>query len=147
MKQFDPVPRLRHQVKQSQKSITLLQVEDQVNQAQKTRFAQALKRLAGDEELLIAMGTMVLDDAPIVTAELQQQVVDGELAGAAATAHKLKGLLSTFDDGDCISTIQHLITSAKASDQSECQATWPKCERETESLLAEIRGVVDPVST
>ena len=118
-----------------------------MNDDQKTRFADALQRLAGDEELLVAMGTIILDDAPSVMTDLQQKVFDGDLAAAASTAHKLKGLLSTFDDGGCTGTVQSLITAAKASDESECKAIWPKCERESQSLLDEIRSVVDPVSS
>lgn len=118
-----------------------------MTEEQRIRFAEALQRLAGDEDLLIAMGAMVLDDAPVVMAELQQQIEAGQLSQAASTAHKLKGLLSTFDVGGCLLTIQQIITAAKADDQAECAQSWSKCEREIRELLAEVRAVVDPVST
>ena len=45
-----------------------------MTEEQKARFADALERMAGDEELLTAMGAMVIDDAPEVIAELDQQI-------------------------------------------------------------------------
>lgn len=118
-----------------------------MNEEQRIRFADALQRLAGDEDLLIAMGAMVLDDAPTVMAELQQQIEAGQLSQTASTAHKLKGLLSTFDVSGCVLTIQQIITAARADDQVECAQSWSKCEGEVGELLAEVRAVVDPVST
>ena len=112
----------------------------------KERFAEALARMAGDEELLTAMGAMVIDDAPEVMAELDHQIPNGELAKAASTAHKLKGLLSTFDTNEAVLAVQELITSAKAENQAECETQWPRCKHASTQLLAEVRDVVDQAS-
>ena len=121
--------------------------DKRMTQQQRSRFSEALKRLADDDELLIAMGAIVLDDAPAVMDNLRKQVAENQLSEAASTAHKLKGLLSTFDTGDAVASAQQVIAAAKAGNQSECQASWSKCDQDATRLLSEVREIVDPIST
>ena len=117
-----------------------------MTEEQRARFAEALKRLAGDEELFVAMGAMVLDDAPSMIADLKNQIQKNELTEVASIGHKLKGLLSTFETGNVVLTIQQIITAAKEDDQNECQALIKSARPGFDRLFGEIREVVDPIA-
>ena len=114
---------------------------------QRQRFVEALKRLAGDEELFVAMGAMVLDDAPSMIADLKIGIQNNLLTEVASIGHKLKGLLSTFETDGVVLTIQQIITAAKEGDPHECQTLIRLASPEFDRLFGEIREVVDPIAS
>jgi len=114
-----------------------------MTETQRKRFAAALGRLADDEDLLIAMGFIVLDDAPAVIRDLETYVAASDLGEVASTAHKLKGLMSTFETDGVVVTIQDLIVSAKVGDQCECERQMAACKPELKKLMSEIRAIVE----
>ncbi len=105
---------------------------------QKQRFAEALARVAGDCELLAAMAAMVAEDAPVVMQELRENVAAKELPKVAATAHKLKGMLSTFDTTGPVLELEELISSARKGQAAEVASLFRAFERRIKSLLDEI---------
>tara|TARA_R110002111_G_scaffold182531_1_gene248035 strand:- start:127 stop:486 length:360 start_codon:yes stop_codon:yes gene_type:complete len=109
-----------------------------MTEEQKKRFAEALDRVSGDCELLAAMATMVTEDAPDVLAGLREQVAQDDMLAAAATAHKLKGMLSTFDTGGPVPELEQLISAARKGHSDEVVSTLSSCVPEVENLLKEI---------
>jgi HPt (histidine-containing phosphotransfer) domain-containing protein len=109
-----------------------------MNEQQTKRFSEALRRLAGDEELLVEMASMVGDDAPVVMQELEQHLARGELTAAAATAHKLKGMYSTFETDTPVAELEELIYCAKTNKYDQANAIFHHCRPQIDQLLAEI---------
>jgi len=105
---------------------------------QKKRFGDALSRIAGDLELLIALAEFVVVDAPEVLAELRAQVAAGQLRDVAATAHKLKGMLSTFETGGPVMELQEVINAAKDGSWEECRSAFRQCDDGISFLINEI---------
>ena len=110
-----------------------------VTTEQKQRFADALKRVAGDVELLVSIASLVTEDAPAVFSKLKFQLAAGELSDAATTGHQLKGMLSTFETDGPVIMLQELIHSARGGDKKEAVGVLSSCEADIEELLTEIR--------
>lgn len=105
------------------------------------RFSDALARLSGDEELLVAMASMVVDDAPVIVRELQDQLEQESLTDAATTAHKLKGMCSTFETGSPVLELEDLIHAARSGKADEARATYRSCRPQINELLGEIAAL------
>lgn len=112
-------------------------------QDHKLRFSEALLRVAGDVDLLVAMAMFVVDDAPDVFSELKLQVHENQLSEAAATAHKLKGILSTFETGGPVLELHELMVAAKAGNAEDCRQVLRKCDAGIEHLIGEIAQLQD----
>lgn len=81
-------------------------------------FSGALERLDGDVELLREMARFFVADAPPLIAELNAQWDRG--AGweqMSFTAHKLKGLVVTFDENRAGPLLQELVDATRAGDE------------------------------
>ncbi|TWT93651.1 hypothetical protein [Neorhodopirellula pilleata] len=113
-----------------------------MNETQKARFSEALSRLAGDEEMLLILADIAIEDLPPMVVHLSEQLADDELTSAAATAHAMKGLLSSFETGTPTSELQALINAARSGNTSEAQALYTKTKPAIEQLLAEIETLV-----
>ena len=109
-----------------------------MNEKQKERFAEALKRVSGDCQLLAAMAGMVAEDAPAVLNDLREQVAAKEMQEVAATAHKLKGMLSTFETAGPVLELEELISSARQGQVQETASLFKLFERQIHELLNEI---------
>ncbi len=105
---------------------------------QKKRFAEALDRVAGDCDLLTAMASMVAEDAPGVLNDLKEQVADNDMAAVASTAHKLKGMLSTFETGGPVLELEELIADARRGNSEQVSAALDSCAGDIEKLVGEI---------
>lgn len=115
-----------------------------VTNEQKQRFADALGRVAGDTELLIAIAALVTEDAPQVFESLKTQLNADELDEVAATGHQLKGMLSTFETDGPVLCLQELIYAARRGDGPEARDTLHRCESEINALINEIRQLCHP---
>ncbi len=113
-----------------------------MNEKQKVRFAEALQRVSGDCELLAAMAAMVAEDAPAVVNDLHEQVAAKEMQQVAATGHKLKGMLSTFETGGPVLELEELILCARKGQTQEAEALFKLFERQINELLNEITSIV-----
>ncbi len=88
---------------------------------QKQRFAAALERVGGDEQMLVILASMASEDAPPLLSKLADEVRTGDLDAAAHSGHALKGLLSAFETGQPIEGLQPVIDAARENDQDETQ--------------------------
>lgn len=109
-----------------------------MNEEQKIRFAEALHRLSGDCDLLVAMASMVKADAPVIWREVQDHMESEQWQDMAASGHKLKGMLSTFDTGSPIPELQEMIVAARKERISEAKACFGTCRPAVEQLMREI---------
>lgn len=109
-----------------------------MTEEQVKRFSEALARLSGDEELLVAMATMVADDAPAIVEQLDEQLGRESLTDAASTAHKLKGMCSTFETGSPVLELEEVIYAARAGKAEEARSTYDTCQPRLHQLLGEI---------
>lgn len=105
------------------------------------RFSEALERLSGDQDLLIAMAEIYVADAPEVLETLARQVEEEDTKVAATTAHKLKGMCSTFETGSPMTELEELVQSAKHGRTEAARATFKICRPQIESLLAEVTAL------
>ena len=119
-------------------------VQAVVTNEQKQRFADALDRVAGDTELLIAIASLVSEDAPQVFENLKSQLAADELDEVAATGHQLKGMLSTFETEGPVLCLQELIHAARRGDGAETKELLHRCEMEINTLIHEIRQLCHP---
>lgn len=113
-----------------------------MNESQKARFSEALTRLAGDEEMLLILADIAVEDLPPMVGQLSEQLADGDLESAAATAHAMKGLLSSFETGTPTSELQALINAARSGNSQEAQTLYAKTKPAIEELLGEIEKLV-----
>ncbi len=109
-----------------------------MNNYQRARFAAALNRMAGDEDLMEAMAELVVADAPEILAELKEQFEQNESQEAASTAHKLKGMLSSFETGSPIPELQSVIDELRAGRLTEAYLIYQSCSGAIEDLVGEI---------
>ncbi len=114
-----------------------------MTEEQTRRFSAALERLSGDADLLVAMASMVADDANIIVADLQMQLDQDSMADAAATAHKLKGMCSTFETGSPVVELEELIYAARAGKTDEARAKFQACQPQIKELLGEIAALTN----
>lgn len=81
------------------------------------QFSGALERLDGDVELLREMARFFVADAPPLIAELNAHWDrDAGWEEMSFTAHKLKGLVVTFDESRAGPLLQDLVDAARAGD-------------------------------
>ncbi|WP_417730971.1 Hpt domain-containing protein [Rosistilla oblonga] len=109
-----------------------------MNEEQSVRFATALKRLSGDVELLSSMAMIVSDDVPGIVAELEEQLEAGDSAGVVASAHKLKGMCSTFETGHPVTALEDVLHAARGGDVSTARELYQRCQPDLRELMQEI---------
>lgn len=113
-----------------------------MNDLQKRRFADALERVAGDEDMLGMLAKIAVEDAPEMIEMLDTQVEGKLLSDAAKTAHSLKGLLSAFETGEPVSDLQPLIDAARQGDSNDVVKLHSEVGSKLEKLLSEIGGII-----
>ncbi len=86
------------------------------------------------------MSEMAVEDAPPLIAEIDTDVAEGRLADAAASAHSLKGTLSTFESGSPVKELQLMIDAARAAQVDEA-ARRQQSRVAVQSLLSEIEAL------
>lgn len=107
-------------------------------------FSGALERLDGDVELLREMARYFLADAPPLLDELNAHWErGGDWEEMSFTAHKLKGLVVTFDDSRAGQLLQDLVDATRAGDESTIQELRPDTNAAMRELLRNVRGLVD----
>lgn len=109
-----------------------------MNEFQKQRFAEALERLAGDSDLLCGMAMLVADDARQALQDLADAVAGHQLPRITATAHQLKGMLSTFETESPLTELQQVIMTARASDAALVEYQFYRIQPALSGLIEEI---------
>lgn len=110
-----------------------------LNDKQRLRFEEAIRRLDGDEGTLVMLADMVAEDAPMILESLIQEIDTGELAAAAKTGHALKGLLSTFETASPVSDLQPLIEAARFGDLKQSKNQLSTLRIPLQELIGEIK--------
>jgi len=106
--------------------------------AQRDRFADSLRRLGGDCDMLQMMAAMVTEDAPPLIEQTREQLKAGDLSAAAASAHALKGMLSTFESDQPVNDLQRLIDAARAGQAEQATFCWQVAQPRINDLVQEI---------
>lgn len=107
-------------------------------------FSGALERLDGDVELLREMARYFLADAPPLVAELNAQWDrGGDWEEMSFTAHKLKGLVVTFDDSRAGQLLQDLVDATRAGDEPTIRELRPETNAAMTELLRSVYRLVD----
>lgn len=109
-----------------------------VNEHQKSRFSEALTRLSGDTDLLCCMASMVIQDANQVYEQLKRSIEVEDSPATAATGHKLKGMLSTFETNSPIIELQELIEMARRGESETVRRQFELIRPDVERLIDEV---------
>ncbi|MEQ9409247.1 MAG: PAS domain S-box protein [Fuerstiella sp.] len=94
----------------------------------------ALKRLGGDEEILISLIDCFLEDAPDLLQQLKQQISDAKDGEATRMAHSLKGLSASFDATIVTDTAQQMETFCRNSLLEQARPLLARLEQEVRHL-------------
>jgi two-component system, sensor histidine kinase and response regulator len=97
--------------------------------------ADALSRIAEDEELLVTLIEMFRNDAPAYLTEIESALNDGDQSRLVRGAHTLKGVLATFSARRAEVLARTMEDQAKAGDIGACGAQLPTLKRELEAFL------------
>ncbi|MCC9658345.1 hypothetical protein [Rhodopirellula halodulae] len=108
---------------------------------QRQRFAEALQRVAGDEEMLVMLANIAAEDGPPMLKQVQSSVENGNLTEAARTGHALKGLLSTFESGAPVNELQPFIDAARNEDTDTAKVAHRSVSPKLEQLMVEIQAL------
>lgn len=100
--------------------------------------ADALSRIAGDEELLETLIDMFRNDASGYLEEIQSALAKGAMADALRAAHTLKGVLATFSARRAESCVRHLEQLASEGNAAGCGKLLPAVKAEVEAFLQAI---------
>ncbi|PHQ32908.1 hypothetical protein [Rhodopirellula bahusiensis] len=110
-----------------------------MNDAQRKRFAAALQRVAGDEDMLVMLANIAAEDGPPMLEQMHGHVESQDLSEAARVGHALKGLLSTFESGPPVDELQPFIDAARRDDGAATKETHASVTPKLEQLLNEIK--------
>ena len=105
------------------------------------RFRDALVRLDGDIDLLCDMAALTAPDCPAVMKKVEGFLEQRDCDGAARSLHKLKGMLSTFDDGEVIGQIQELLDFARRGNLDELADCYAQRSDRIRAFIASIDGL------
>ncbi len=114
--------------------------------AHQSCFAPALDRLGGDEELFIELAVVVLADAEPERCQLVEAVKVNDFETVATSGHRLKGMLSTFDDNSLTPEIQNLIDAARRRDRELTRIGLRIADPMMTTLLQRMKEAVDQAS-
>jgi two-component system, sensor histidine kinase and response regulator len=105
-------------------------------------FGPALHRLAGDSELLRRQMSLFLDESPKLVALLQESIESANAQNAKLAAHRLSGLVSSYDHHDATRIARQLERRVAASRWSGTPELAASLARHVDQLAAAIRDFV-----
>ena len=97
--------------------------------------ADALARIADDEELLDTLIQMFRDDAPRYLSELEESLAASDWASLGRAAHTLKGVLATFSARRGERVTKELEAAAKSGRAADCADLVARARGEVETFL------------
>ena len=100
--------------------------------------ADALSRIADDEELLATLIDMFVADAPNYLNEIDTALQDVDWPRLTRAAHTLKGVLATFSANRGEAVARALETAAKTADANACGKLAAQAKIEVEAFLRAI---------
>ena len=102
--------------------------------------ADALSRIADDEELLDTLIAMFQEDAPRYLSDIDAAHGAGDLVRLGHGAHTLKGVLATFSARRGGQVAKALEEAAKTGDKAACGTLVARLHDEVEAFLAVVSG-------
>ena len=100
--------------------------------------ADALSRIADDEELLTTLTDMFQADAAGYLEAIESALASGEMPVVLRAAHTLKGVLATFSARRAEDRARELEQQAKAGNHAACVSLLPAVKTEVEAFLQAI---------
>jgi HPt (histidine-containing phosphotransfer) domain-containing protein len=101
--------------------------------------ADALSRIADDEELLATLIDMFVADAPKYLAEIDTALQAADWPLLRRAVHTLKGVLATFSARRGAACARALETAIQAADVAECSRLAAQARIEVEAFLQAIK--------
>ena len=95
----------------------------------------ALARLGGNREILEDLAMMFRDDAPELLKELKAAASSDNSEQAGRAAHRLKGLVSTFNAVRAGETARAVEQAARQEDMARVSALLPELEAELQLVV------------
>jgi PAS domain S-box-containing protein len=102
-------------------------------------FGPALKRLDEDADLLERQMIIFLGEAPKLVERLRESIESADATNVKLSAHRLKGLVSSYDHHAAARAAQQLERCASGNRWSEASALAASLARHVEQLSAAIR--------
>ncbi len=106
---------------------------------QKIRFADALARVDGDEELLVTLAEIAADDGPHMLQQLSEELRGGDVIESGRTAHALKGLLSTYEVGPPVDALQAIVEASHSHDIDRARMIFGEISEELLDFIELVR--------
>jgi len=97
--------------------------------------ADALSRIADDEELLATLLEMFRGDYPGYVTEIEEALAAQDMQRLLRTAHTLKGVLATFSARRAEALARELEHRAKAGDGGACAALLPQVKTQVDAFF------------
>ncbi len=104
-----------------------------------SRFAEALKRLDHDEDLLREQMHFFLRDGPKLVTMVMAAIANNDAQNLQIAAHRLKNLCATFDDNQTATLCGKLESEGSTGDTSSSSKLGQRIAQQVERLLAAIR--------
>lgn len=106
-------------------------------------FTQSLARLGGDVQLFKDLATIFLQDVPDIRQEVVAGFDNSDPRHVAKNAHKLKGLVSSFDETgaltDRLATVQY---AAEKEDLDQAESAYRSCEDDVDQLEEILTAII-----
>jgi HPt (histidine-containing phosphotransfer) domain-containing protein len=112
-----------------------------MKESQKQRFAEALARVAGDEDILRTLASITAEDAPELLSRLERQREAGDWDDYAKTAHAVKGMFSAFETGQPVCRLEEVIDAARKQQPGDVQKWHDALLADLHALLDEIKAI------
>jgi CheY-like chemotaxis protein/HPt (histidine-containing phosphotransfer) domain-containing protein len=101
--------------------------------------AEALSRIADDEELLNQLLEMFVSDAPTYLAEIDASLAGEDVPRLIRASHTIKGVLATFSARRSENLARRMEHAAREGDIAQVRALLPDLKVEVERFLAVLR--------
>ena len=109
-------------------------------------FAAALRRLAGDEELFRDLVRFFFEDYPGLLEQLRRGVSSGDGESVERAAHRVRGLVSNFDDECPMEAALRLEKSGRSRDLEAAQTDLAELEKGVRHLADALTPYRDSTS-
>lgn len=109
-----------------------------VNSDRKIDLSGALRRLRGDNDLLLELINFFLEDYPQVAADLHRAARENRGDDLALAAHSMKGLAANFDAQQVVETAGAIEQHAKGGNLASAAELIPSLDAAIERLSADL---------
>lgn len=111
------------------------------------QFPEALERLDGDVELLCEMAAVTANDLPKLVLAVEDSTKGDDVDEMTKSLHKLKGVLSTFDSGGLVLSLQELLETARRGKTDDLATEFASQRSEIDTLCHRIQALAKQASS